>query len=791
MTDHAETGAALAPTSIRVAQFNASLNRFSEGQIVTDLSTPDNAQAKTVAEIIQRVNPDVLLINEFDFFAANPMQAVDLFRDNYLEVAQNTLNLPEGASAIDFPYAYIAPSNTGIASGFDLNNNGAVVTTPGAPGYGDDALGFGNFPGQFGMLILSKHEIVEEGVRTFQEFLWQDMPGARLPDDPATAAPADWYSPAELEIFRLSSKSHWDVPILVDGEVVHILASHPTPPVFDGPEDRNGLRNADEIRLSADYATPGAGGYIYDDAGGTGGLGGRQRFVLLGDQNADPKDGDALRDAAGNPIAIQQILDNPTFDTSTPPSSDGGPQQAVLQGQNNAGQTGNPAFDTADFADFGTNPGNLRADYALPSAYGLDPLGAGVFWPLNTDPLFPLVGTFPFPSSDHRMIWVDVAIVEEPELALGFPGAGTGPLTYRAEATGLLQRSDAADDVTGASDDVFAAAYGDIAFLGTGVGFTPEATSLPFARLDWEGSDATLTGLDNTTEAVEVDASAIESLSVSGFDEAVAIKSIRRSKTTEATFTVEDAQTLQITVEGVGDTLHWDCYTVPRDIAELEFFELEVSVAGDPARPTDLRTSVSVDASGVDATFTVEDVQTLQSALALPCDQGDIFIQWSVAGDPARPADLRTSVSVDASGVDATIQVLWQTNSRNGSVDTVTVEGSDGDDSITLDYAIAGTVRGRQVLVGGAGEDTITGDEGRQRINGGEGADLLTGGADADRFVIRAGDADGDVITDLAAEDRLMFRGYGAGDPTISIDGDTWTITGSNGVVDTLTILIA
>ena len=57
------------------------------------------------------------------------------------------------------------------------------------------------------------------------------MPGALLPDDPATAAPADWYSPAELGIFRLSSKSHWDLPIEVGNKTVHFLVSHPTPPV--------------------------------------------------------------------------------------------------------------------------------------------------------------------------------------------------------------------------------------------------------------------------------------------------------------------------------------------------------------------------------------------------------------------------------------------------------------------------------------------------------------------------------------------------------------------------------
>ncbi|MBG1268537.1 phytase [Nostoc sp. WHI] len=375
--------------TIRFSQFNASLNRNAEGQLVTDLSTQGNAQAKAVAEIIQRNNPDVLLINEFDY---SP-EAVQLFRQNYLAVSQN------GAAAVDYPYFYIAPSNTGIASGFDLNNNGAVVTTPGAAGYGDDAFGFGSFPGQFGMLLLSKYPIDTANIRTFQNFLWKDMPNALLPDDTATPQANDWYSEDELAVLRLSSKSHWDVPIQVNGETIHALVSHPTPPVFDGPEDRNGKRNHDEIRFWADYITPGKGDYIYDDGGKNGGINAGSSFVIMGDQNADPLDGDSFDNA------IHQLLQNPGINTNVIPTSLGGPQQAALQGGANANHTGNPAFDTADFAD--TTPGNLRADYVLPSA-DLTIANSGVFWPLNTDPTFSPVGTFPFPSSDHRLVFADV-----------------------------------------------------------------------------------------------------------------------------------------------------------------------------------------------------------------------------------------------------------------------------------------------------------------------------------------------------------------------------------------------
>jgi 3-phytase len=379
--------------TVRFATFNASLNRGAPGALVADLSTPGNVQAQTIAEIVQRTRPDVLLINEFDFVEGGV--AAQLFQQNYLSVGHN------GAAPIEYGYRFVAPSNTGIASGFDLNNNGQIVITPGAPGYGDDALGFGAFPGQFGMAVYSRYPIDYDSIRTFQHFLWRDMPGALLPDDPATPAPADWYSPAELDIFPLSSKSHWDIPIRIGNHAVHFLVSHPTPPVFDGPEDRNGRRNFDEIRLWADYVRPGHGNYIYDDQGRFGGLTPGAQFVIAGDQNSDPFDGDSV------PGAAQQLLDNPRINASFTPSSEGAVEAALLQGGANLTHRGDPAFDTADFAD--SAPGNLRADYVLPSKQIRVSDGA-VFWPVLADPLSRLTGVFPFPSSDHRLVWIDVSL---------------------------------------------------------------------------------------------------------------------------------------------------------------------------------------------------------------------------------------------------------------------------------------------------------------------------------------------------------------------------------------------
>ncbi|GAA4107967.1 endonuclease/exonuclease/phosphatase family protein [Knoellia locipacati] len=363
--------------SLRVATYNLSLNRNTAGQLVTDLSTPDNAQAKAVAEVIQRANPDVVLLNEFDYVDGG--RAVDLFRDNYLEVGHN------GAAPVDYPYAFTAPVNTGVPSGFDLNNDGTV-------GGGDDAFGFGLFPGQYGMVVLSKYPIRTDEVRTFQHFLWKDMPGNVLP--------TDWYSPAEQDIFRLSSKSHWDVPVTVGKRTVHVLAAHPTPPSFDGPEDRNGRRNHDEIRFWADYVTPGQGRYIYDDRGGRGGLNPSERFVILGDYNADPLDGDSYDNA------INQLLDSKRI-VDPQATSAGAVEAAHLQGGANLTHRGDPKYDTADFSD--SAPGNLRVDYTLLSKH-FSVRDAGVFWPVQADPLSRLTGVFPFPTSDHRLVWADVTL---------------------------------------------------------------------------------------------------------------------------------------------------------------------------------------------------------------------------------------------------------------------------------------------------------------------------------------------------------------------------------------------
>jgi endonuclease/exonuclease/phosphatase family metal-dependent hydrolase len=359
---------------VRFATFNVSLYRQSAGELQQELALGQSLQPAKIAEIIQRLRPDVLLLNEFDFDETGV--SLKSFQKNYLGVSQR------GQDPIEYPYTFVAASNTGIDSGLDFDSN-AEIGTP------QDAFGFGLFPGQYGMAVLSKYPIRLEEVRTFQNFLWKDMPDPLWPIDPETKE--SYYSDQVKEIFRLSSKSHWDVPIEIDGRVIHLLASHPTPPVFDGPEDRNGARNHDEIRFWADYIS--GAEYPYDDQGRKGGLPSESYFVIAGDQNADPNDGDSRENAA------RLLTEHPLVNHSVIPTSAGGAFYAESQAGENQSHVGDPRHDTSDF-----NPrvGNLRVDYCLPSV-NLKILRGGVFWPTPEEEGHELMD-----ATDHRMVWIDL-----------------------------------------------------------------------------------------------------------------------------------------------------------------------------------------------------------------------------------------------------------------------------------------------------------------------------------------------------------------------------------------------
>jgi hypothetical protein len=395
-----EAGFAAEPAAsrLRVATFNVSLYGERQGDLRKRLEGGADPQARRLAAILQQVRPQIVLLNEID---VDP-DCLEVFERHYLGRPQALDGQGALGEPLQFAHRLQPASNTGVHAERDLNRDGAVELREGSPAYADDCWGYGRYPGQYGWAVLSQFPIDAARVRTFRTFLWKDMPGALLPDDPETNAPGDWYAADALERFPLSSKNHGDVPIRIGDRTVHLLASHPTPPAFDGSEQRNRRRNHDEIRLWTDYLSgPAASSYLTDDAGVRGGLDEEALFVIAGDLNADPHDGRST-------AAIAELLAHPRVGRHAPPRSTGGAVKSARDGGVNARHAGDPACDTLDASERGSGPGNLRVDYVLPAA-GLRVVEAGVFWPAPDDPQADLVWGDPFPSSDHRLAWIDLA----------------------------------------------------------------------------------------------------------------------------------------------------------------------------------------------------------------------------------------------------------------------------------------------------------------------------------------------------------------------------------------------
>ncbi len=381
--------------SVRFATFNLWDVR------TDDLVRNDQPRVRALAETIQRIRPNVILLNEIAYDipgapgvpeGAEPGQNAARFVENYLSIPQ-----AKGLSPIHYR-TIMLPVNTGIPSGFDLDNDGQIVTSfpipapthpDGTPGdssekgqaYGNDCWGFGEFPGQYGMALLvdERLEVVDASIRTFQRFPWNYLPAPLLP---VNEDGTPFYSEDEVGLLRLSSKSHWDIPIrFPNGSVVHVLCSHPTPPAFDGPEQRNQKRNFDEIRFWRDYIS--GLSYLVDDEGETGGLMPGSKFVIMGDLNADAEEGTGV----GNPIQ-DLLLSNRRVRITPPPLLD----PPVMDGED---------LDATDTAAFGK-----RADYILVSRQ-LEITRSGVW--RHTPSTWP----HGFPS-DHYPVWAEIRIPASP-----------------------------------------------------------------------------------------------------------------------------------------------------------------------------------------------------------------------------------------------------------------------------------------------------------------------------------------------------------------------------------------
>lgn len=321
--------------------------------MLRDIAGDDDAEIAAILAIIDQTLPDILLLTDIDFDAAGA--AVEAFSDQL---------------ATPYPYHFSVRPNAGVYTGLDIDADGQT-------GNPRDAMGYGRFMGDGGMAILSRFPIAHSQVRDLTYVLWQTVPNAVMPNVNGEPFP----SQNVHDVLRVSSTGHWIVPIMVGDVTITLLAYSATAPVFDGPEDFNGLRNRDELRLW-EGVLDGHIGQI------------PQMPILIGNVNADPFDGQGMRDGISGVLARSDLQD-------PHPSSVGGVRDA------NANHFGDPALDTADWSD--TGPGNLRVSYVLPSI-DLTVTGAGVFWPAPDDPLVDLLGSDGMAAGPHRLVWVDIEV---------------------------------------------------------------------------------------------------------------------------------------------------------------------------------------------------------------------------------------------------------------------------------------------------------------------------------------------------------------------------------------------
>lgn len=365
--------------TIRIATFNVALSDGKQsGDVFQQLQSGNNIQAKKVARIIQHVRPDILLLNEID--GADDGKTLSLFQKEYL-------NKPgQDTSAITYPYRYQPDCNTGVAFPIESGN---------APSH----YGFGRYLGQYCMAVLSKYPLQLENIQSFQHFKWHMLPNANAP----RIEGVDYYSDEVWKELRLSSKTHAVVPVDIEGRRIDLIIAHPTPPVFDGKEDRNGKRNHDEIRLITALIENNQLSWLRDDKGNPlSNNVGKSPFVVLGDLNASVAQGDAFSPATGR--AIQQLLNHEKVMPGLDDSQQNTVSPTSLGGADNAGNN--------DLSQYHTAVWKMRADYVIPSKNGWTLTGAGVFWPDATDPLHHLVSTQDNQpsSSDHRLVWTDLKL---------------------------------------------------------------------------------------------------------------------------------------------------------------------------------------------------------------------------------------------------------------------------------------------------------------------------------------------------------------------------------------------
>ncbi|MDA7964320.1 endonuclease/exonuclease/phosphatase family protein [Ruegeria sp.] len=321
---------------LRIATFNTELSRDGPGLLLRDITRGDK-QVDAVVAVLVESRPDIVAL-----------QGIDWDLDG---MTLSALTDALSQAGLSYTHSFAEQPNSGLETALDLDGDGRTQ----GPG---DAQGWGEFTGQAGLAVLSRYPIARDEVRSFTDLLWRDLPGATLPQVDKTPFP----SAQAQKVQRLSSTAHWVVPIDTPQGRVDLMTFHATPPVFDGPEDRNGLRNRDEIRLWQ---------LLLDGALGDPPS---AHFVIAGDVNIDPERGDGRKEA------IHNLLADPRLQDPKPRSPAG-------------------TLATVEWKGLG----EMRVDYVLPSVTW-QVLDAGVYWPAEETPGRDQAET----ASRHRLVWVDL-----------------------------------------------------------------------------------------------------------------------------------------------------------------------------------------------------------------------------------------------------------------------------------------------------------------------------------------------------------------------------------------------
>lgn len=327
--------------TLRIATFNTELSRKGPGLLLRDIERGEDAQILAVIAVIAQNQPDILALQGIDW--------------DYDNLALKALERRLALAGAPYPHLFAKKPNSGVMTTLDLDGDSRLD----GPG---DSQGYGSYTGKGGLAVLSRLPFRRNEIADLTPLLWREIPGTTLPRHPDGSP---FPSAQAQAVQRLSSTAHWALPVeLPLGGTMTLLTFHATPPVFDGTEDRNGLRNADEIGLWQHYLS----GHLPQVA-----LRPNRPFVIAGDANLDPSRGD------GNRRAIQQLLQDSRLHDPRPRSTRG-------------------ALNTVAWE----KAGDMRVDYVLPSR-DLTVIAAGVVWPETTQSPAAI-------ASRHRLVWIDVAL---------------------------------------------------------------------------------------------------------------------------------------------------------------------------------------------------------------------------------------------------------------------------------------------------------------------------------------------------------------------------------------------